>query len=95
MKDNGNEKDKKLKGKGMEGKHDNKIHITSLKDVVTDNNPSHSRWRIKEDENLSKTFCFNSKKMPESKGQKNDLHETFSPRNLQQILYLRSFCAHK
>lgn len=52
---------KKYKWKGKNGKFEHKNQITSLKDIVTDNDPSHLRWWIKENENFSRTFYFNSK----------------------------------
>jgi hypothetical protein len=53
------EKDNKNKfrhGGKHDGKHEHKNQIRSLKDIVTDPDPSHMRWRIKEGENFSKTF---------------------------------------
>jgi len=40
---------------------DRKSLIKHQKEIIYDQDPSHLRWRIKENENFSKTFYFNSK----------------------------------
>jgi hypothetical protein len=63
-------KHKNKEGGKNEGKNDGKPgpkhQIKSLKDIVTDPDPSHMRWRVKENENFTKTFFFNSKKCPKT-----------------------------
>ncbi len=46
---------------------DQKQNLKSLKEIVSDNDPSHIHWRLQEGENFSKKFYFNQKKCPKTK----------------------------
>ncbi len=65
-------KNKFRQGAKNDGKPDHKNQIRSLKDIITDPDPSHMQWRIKEGENFTKNLYFNSKKC--QKGERMNLN---------------------
>jgi hypothetical protein len=75
---------KHLEDKIKDKDRDKKNQFKSWKDIITENNPKHAEWRLKDGEDFSKRFYLNQKKCPKTKnqGRKTYLHETFHSRYL-------------
>ncbi len=61
---------------------DNKNGFKSLKDIIVDNDPNHTPWRLQDGENFSKLFYFNQKKCP----------KTADGKQICMKLFIRGIC---
>ncbi len=53
--------------KGSEDKNKYKDKKNEDKEVITDDNKAHQKWRVRNGESFSKVFYFNQKKCPKNK----------------------------